>query len=456
MRDLAFLAFLAALLAMGLRRPFLFVLAYAYVDIVSPQHLSWSLLSSIPISMIVAACAVGGWLIADDKRGFGIAPRQWLMIVLLAYAGFTTFHADRPIEALEKWEWVWKAMFWAIFLPLTLRTRLRIEAYLLVMILSASAIIVVGGIKTVMSGGGYGALNLMVESNSGLFESSTISCVAIASIPIILWLARFGTIFPPDWRVRLYAAALVFSCLLIPVGTEARTGLVCIAVMAVLMLRDVRRRFLYVALAGFIAVAAVPFLPQSFTSRMGTISTYQADSSAGTRLAVWAWTWDYVKENPAGGGFDAYLQNRIAFNTVKSRTAGAVETIEARPQVDAGRAYHSAYFEMLGEQGFAGLILWLLIHVIGLVRMEVLRRRHARAAGEDAWIAPLATALQHAQIIYLIGALFIGIAWQPFVLMLLAVQIGFDRWVGRRMKAGPEASPLFIPVPPALPRFPAA
>ena len=37
MRDLAFVGFLATLLAMALKRPFLFVLAYAYVDIVAPQ-----------------------------------------------------------------------------------------------------------------------------------------------------------------------------------------------------------------------------------------------------------------------------------------------------------------------------------------------------------------------------------------------------------------------------------
>ena len=42
--------------------------------------------------------------------------------------------------------------------------------------------------------------------------------------------------YPRDWRVRVFAYNLVFACLLIPVGTEARTGLVCIAVLATLML----------------------------------------------------------------------------------------------------------------------------------------------------------------------------------------------------------------------------
>ena len=442
MRDLFFVGFLLALFGLGFKRPFLFVLAYAYVDTVAPQRLSYYLLSGGNIVLYGAVAAIGSWLLFDDKKGIRFSGRQWLMVALLAYCGWTTLYADMPVEALSKWDWVWKAMVFAIFLPLTLRTKLRIEAYLLFMILSASAIIIVGGIKTLLSGGGYGALNLMVDNNSGLYEGSTISTVAIALVPLILWAARYGTIFPTDWRVKLFAAGLVFACLLIPVGTEARTGLVCIAVLAVLMLRDVKRRFLYMGLIGAACLLAVPMLPSSFTDRMGTISTYQADSSASTRIAVWRWTWDYVQYNPWGGGFDAYRQNRIEVATVSEQGSGSVRSVEQRVHEDEARAYHSSYFEMLGEQGFPGLILFLLIHGLGLVRMEVLRRRWRGAQEEDRkWISPLATALQSFQIIYLVGSLFVGIAFQPFVWMALAVQIGFDSHVSRRCRPEPKRPP---------------
>jgi len=434
-RDLVFVGFIAALLALGLRRPFLFVLAYAYVDIVSPQQLSYYMLNSVPLSMIVASLAIAGWLIADDKRSFSVAPRQLLILILLIYCGFTTVYADFPLEAQGKWEWVWKSMIWALFLPLALRTRLRIEAYLLIMTLSAAAIIIVGGIKTAASGGGYGVLNLMVSNNSGLYESSTISTVAVALIPIILWLSRWGTIYPRDWRVRVFAYNLIFACLLIPVGTEARTGLVCIAVLAILMLRDVKRRIVYMGMIGLAGMAAIPMLPDSFTGRMETIQGYQADASATTRLAVWEWTWNYAKEHPLGGGFNAYLQNNLRVRTVSTTEAGPVQIVDADLMEDKGRAYHSSYFEMLGEQGFPGLILFLLIHGIGLIRMEVLRRRYFKAEADKGWIAPLATALQSAQIIYLIGSIFVGIAFQSFVYMLIAVQIGFDAYVGRKARA---------------------
>ncbi|HYJ52254.1 MAG TPA: putative O-glycosylation ligase, exosortase A system-associated [Allosphingosinicella sp.] len=442
MRDLAFVAFLMGLLTLGLKRPFLFTLAYIYVDTVSPQRLSYFLLNSIPLSMIVAVLAMGGWAMADRKDNVAFTARQGLMLLLLAYCAFTTLHADFPTDAAEKWDFAWKAVAFALFLPLTLRSRLRIEAVLLFLVLSVGSISIVGGIKTMLSGGGYGVLNLMVDNNSGLYESSTISTVAIGIIPIILWLVRFGTIFPRDWRVKLFAAGLIFSCLLIPIGTEARTGLVCIALLGLLLLRDMKRRILYLAGAALLALGSIPFLPASFTQRMDTIQNIQADQSAGTRLAVWAWTWDYAQSHPLGGGFGAYRSNHIQVQTVNTESAGDVQIVTAQTEADEARAYHSSYFEMLGEQGFPGLFLYLLIQAIGLARMEVLRRRYKRAEGGEAWISPLATALQHCQLIYLVGSLFVGIAFQSFGWLILAVQIGFDVHCGRRERQARKAAAL--------------
>ena len=433
MRDLVFVAFLLAFFGMGFRKPFIFVLVYAYIDIVSPQRLTYLLLNSVPISLIAVGLSVLGWLAMDDKKDVRVAPRQLMIVALLGYCFYTTLNADFKVEALDKWDWVWKALAFAAFLPLTLRTKLRIESLLLFMILSASSIIIVGGIKTLGSGGGYGELNLMVANNSGLYEGSTISTVAIAIIPLIVWFMRFGTIFPPDWKVKCFCLALIFACLLIPVGTSTRTGLLCIGLVALLMIRDAKRKVLYLTALGCLGLAAVPFLPSSFTERMGTIKTYKADASASTRLAVWQWTMDYAKAHPMGGGFEAYRQNKIRYEKVAVEGEGAgQQKIDRSLEVDSARAYHSAYFEMLGEQGYPGLALWLLINILGIFRMEVLRQRYRKPEPGQEWVAPLASALQTAHIVYMLGATFIAIAFQPFVYMLIGAQIGLDTYMARK------------------------
>lgn len=432
MLDLAFIAFIGVLLVLGLKRPFIWILAYLYVDIVAPQRISWGFFSVVPISLIMFVAAFGGWIAMDGKEGSRFTWRQGVILLLLIWCGITTATAVFPQEALVKWDWVWKALLFALFLPLALRTRLRLEAVVLFMVLSVSAIVINGGIKTIAGGGGYESLTLLVRENSGLYEGSIISCVAIAIVPLILWLVRHGTIFPGDWRVKAFAAALIFACCLMPVGTGARTGLVCLAALCILALRTVKRRVLYLGLMGAAGLLALPFLPQSFVQRMDTIENHQADQSASTRIAVWQWTWDYVKDNPLGGGFEVYRANRLTFDTVVAEEAGSTTIVRTQEVVDAGRAFHSSYFEMLGEQGWPGLILWLLLQVSGLWQMEVLRRRWKKRDGPDEqWQAPLANALQLAHVVYLVGSLFVGIAFQPFVLMIVGVQCGLWSYLKR-------------------------
>ena len=425
MLDLAITGFTLAFLALGLRRPFVWVLAYLYIDILTPQKISWSLLAALPISLIAFVLAFGGWLALDDKKDMRFTLRQVLIVALLAYCGITTTIAEFPVEAAEKWSWVWKALLFAIFLPLTLRTRLRFEAVVTVMVLTVGAILITGGMKTAAGGGGYGQLQTFVPDNSGIYEGSTLSTIAIAIIPLIWWAARFTTVFPRGKLVTLFAVALTFAAVLIPIGTQTRTGLLCIALLGVLSLRSVKRRFLYLGLAGVLVVAAIPFLPESYTKRMSTIENHQSDQSASTRVAVWMWTLEYVKDHPFGGGFDAYRGNRLLVPTVKAQGTENNVTLTTEYHVEEGRAYHSAYFEMLGEQGYPGFLLWAWIQLLGIWQMERLRRRWKdRKAEHEAWVAPLANALQLSQIVYFLGALFIGIAFQPVMFMIIGLQCG--------------------------------
>ena len=432
MLDLALTGFVFVLLGLGLRKPFLWVLAYLYIDILTPQRISWGLLASLPISLIAFVLAFAGWALLDDKRDSRFTLRQGLIVALLVYCGLTTLTADYPESAAEKWAWVWKALVFAIFLPLTLRTRLRIEAAALTIVLTVGAIVISGGIKTLGGGGGYGSLRLFVPDNAGIYEGSTLSTIAIATIPLIWWLARFGTLFKPGKLVTGFAVALTFAALLIPIGTQTRTGLLCIGLLGVLSLRAVKRRFLYLGLAGVVALAAIPFLPESYTQRMSTIENHQSDQSASTRVAVWEWTWDYAKHNPFGGGFDAYLGNNLRVETVKAVGTGNNVTYQTEYHIEKARAYHSAYVEMLGEQGYPGFLLWAWVQVLGIWQMERLRARWKDRTGPgENWQAPLANALQLAQLIYFVGALFIGIAFQPVMFMLIGLQCGLWSYLRR-------------------------
>jgi len=87
---------------------------------------------------------------------------------------------------------------------------------------------------------------------------------------------------------------------------------------------------------------------------------------------------------------------------------------------------------MLGEQGYPGLALWLWLQVLGVWQMERIRWRFAaRPDGRDSWQCSLATALQQGQVVYLVGAAFVGIAFQPFIFMLVGLQCALWSYVQR-------------------------
>jgi hypothetical protein len=95
---------------------------------------------------------------------------------------------------------------------------------------------------------------------------------------------------------------------------------------------------------------------------------------------------------------------------------------------------------MLGEQGWPGLFLWLWLQLLGVWQMERIRWRFRRTEeGTASWQWGLATALQQAQLTYLLGAAFVGIAYQPYIFMLIGLQCGLWSYVRRTAHEAPKA-----------------
>jgi len=118
MLGLVFLAFAGYILLLGVRRPFLWVLLYVYIDILAPQRIGYSIITDIPVSLIAFGAAFVGWLLLDRKEGGRFTLRQFLMLIFLCWCWYTLQGTPFPDSAYYKWDWVWKALLFAMFLPL--------------------------------------------------------------------------------------------------------------------------------------------------------------------------------------------------------------------------------------------------------------------------------------------------------------------------------------------------
>jgi probable O-glycosylation ligase (exosortase A-associated) len=423
-RDIVLVCFILAFFVAAFKRPYFLVLGYIWVDFLQPQKLTYWFLNGAPLALVMAAGAFIYYLMFDQKQRLRLSTVQVLIIIFAFYATVSTFTwAVLFDHAYEKWDWVWKGFLFAVFLPFVLSTRRRVEAALFTMTLSLAAITISGGIKTLLGSGGYGNVSFLVVSNTGLFEGSTLATVSLAFIPVTLWLYRNNSIMKKSMLTLLATAGIIFSMTLVTVGAEARTGLIAGAVLALLLWLGAKRKLLLGAAMVAAVIASIPLLPQSFKDRMSTVKTYDEDVSASTRLAVWAWTIDYVKEHPLGGGFGVYRINSFNVEVKKREGEEGNQDVSTTYIKKNARAFHNSFFEVLGEMGYPGIILYLSILVLGIRTAWSLRGVTTGDPSHDGWYRDLGKMLSISMITYFVGAMFVGIAFQPFYYYLLAVAI---------------------------------
>ena len=139
------------------------------------------------------------------------------------------------------------------------------------------------------------------------------------------------------------------------VGTAARAGLVALAAFLTVGITGWTTKIKLTAAALVISAIAYPYLPEAWLERMGTIKGYETDSSAMGRLRVWTWTANFAATHPLGG---------VSMPTSRTRSQGNLMVPGKQ------RRFTVIYFELLGEQGYIGLSIYLLFALSTLVGLS--------------------------------------------------------------------------------------
>lgn len=422
MRDIFIFFCLIGLVAVAIWRPWFMTFTYLYCDLIQPQRLSYYLFQGVPLSMILAILSVLLFL-ADRKKNLRVNAVQALMALFVVWFTFTSTQAIiNDAQVWFKWDSAWKAVvFGGLFLPLVLSTRRRVEAAVCLFVLCVGLVTVSGAMKTLAGGGGYGDLKMIVDVNKGLYESSTIGAVGTAIIPMILYLYKHFALLGRNIWTKLAAAGLVASSVLIVIGTEARTGLVCLVALAGMYFVKARRKLVFAAAGAAVLAVSVPLLPDSFIDRMATILKPSEEVSAATRESVWGWAFDFSKKHPLGGGFRVNRLTAINVQLPVKTPDGQIKGYKSVPQL--ARAFHSSYVEVLAEQGYPGLLLYVGIIGGTLLQLGAMMRRYAKAGADEIWKHDLAQALFRALAVYAVGGLFVGLSTQTTLYMLVAISL---------------------------------
>ncbi len=408
-------------LCVGIGVPFVLTLGYVWVDAFKPQYVAYYVLNQIPVAMIMGAAAIGSYLLMDRRHPPRVNTIWMLQIAITFWCAISMIWAVSPAFAWEKWDWAIKTLLFSCFLPLVIRSKVQIEAFLLTYLLSLAANIIPFGAKTIMGGGGYGKNFGLVSGNAGLAEGGLLSTACIMVIPLALHFARHNDLLPkwrfaplPFWGIAALALATA-------IGTHQRSALIGLVAMGVFLALGSRHKLLYLMMGGIVAGILSVATTDQWADRISSISEYKSESSALTRILVWKWTLEFVTSHPLGGGFNSYVINQIVFPGDANNPGGSIQN---------GRAFHSIYFEMLGEQGWPGLFMFFGMTGITMWTLFRISRRTARIP-ELEWCSSLAVALQAGLIAFLTAGAFVGIVFQPMFWYFVAATVSLRAYLQR-------------------------
>ena len=403
---------------LGASAPFVAALGYVWTDTFYPQYLS-TLVALIPSSMVMGAAAVGLYVVIDRRAPPRLTAQTVLTLCFGLWCTATLLWAEAPDLAWLKWDWAFKTVMFSSILPLVIRSRVQIEAFIQVYMAALMIHILPVGTKTLLSGSSYGRALGIIRADMGLNETSTLSAVSVAIIPLLVYASRYSILIGfRQVRILGYFALVGFACFA-ALGTYARTAIFGFAVVGIHLFLESRRKGLFIFGAVAVVSVVLGYTASSWTDRIATTADYASEGSALGRLLVWQWTIGYVMTHPFGGGFTNFVINSITF----VGDDGSMNVVR-------GKAYHNIYFEILGEHGFPGLIIFLSIVFLS-VRSALRTIRQTKGVEHLIWLHRLTRASLASLLTVLVCGSFIGVAFQSFLWYFLMLPLCLSQYLAR-------------------------
>jgi len=406
-------------------RPDIGILVYAWIGLMNPHRLSWRL-ENAPVGLAVALATLLGTFLKGEIRNIPMRITTALLLLWVGYTTVTTMNAVSH-DAWIEWNRFSRIILMCFVAMMLLQDRRRLERFVWVCMASVAFYGVKGGIFSILHRGEY---RVWGPSGSFIEGNNELALAELMILPLMLYFMRQVT---KTWHKWAYGVAVGLTILSI-LFSYSRGAIVAFAGLAAILMARSRYRvqaFLVVVILGGLLAA---FVPVEWKDRMFSIRDYQADTSAMGRINAWHFAYNLAKDRLFGGGFRTFTPELFA--------------VYAPNPTDIHDA-HSIYFEVMAEQGFPGLMIFLGILGGTLWRLERLRKWFPKDP-ERRWIRDLAEMLQYSIVAYMLGGAFLGLAYFDlfYYLVISAILLEFiaqREAAVERVRAKSAARPVAAP-----------
>lgn len=413
MRDVLviMLVFLGA--ALALKRPSIGILFWTWVSIMNPHRLAWTFAEDFPVAAVIGGATLIGLFITKEKKNYFITPPSAALMLFMLWIIITypfSINVDGSTDMLMR---VLKIDFMVLIALIVIHSKQQILYLVWAIIISLGFYGIKGGIFTLLTGGHY---RVWGPEASFIAGNNEIALALIICIPLMYFMLELSH---KRWLRIAWLGAMSLTAIA-AIGTQSRGAFLAItAMLALLWLRGRQKLMIGILLIGG-AILILNFMPEKWHLRMDTIENYRHDASAIGRLNAWKMTWNLANDKLFGGGFDIYTLKEYA---------------RYLPHVKIDRALvaHSIYFQVLGEHGFVGLALFLIMWALTW-RWAGWLRRNAGHSEETRWASILGSMCQVSMIGYAVGGAFLSLAYFDLPYDILVLVVVARRWVEAKQK----------------------
>lgn len=409
MRDL----FLVASVFLGLiatfRWPFAGVLLWTWFTCMDPHEEAFGFAQSFQFNLIIVVVTLLAWLISREPKQLPLKLPVVMLALFFVWMTLNSFFAVDPNWSWPLWDRTWRIIILGIFVIMTATNKVRMHAIVWMVVLSLLFYGVKGGLYTVLTGGGGHVLG---PDGTIIGDNNHLAVALAMMLPMANYLRRHTA----DRRISVaLLAGMALSAIAI-VGTYSRGGFVTLLGLAAVAWLRAKSRLVYPIAAAVVIVPVMMMMPQSYDQRMATIKTAQSDESFHGRLVAWQVAFDYATDHfPIGDGFSGAELPQV-FN-------------HYFPKEDT-HAAHSVFFQVLGDLGFMGLAIYLVILVTTVINCSRIKAL-ARGKPEFEWAYDMADMMQLSLFAFCLGGAALSLAYYDVFFLWVGLSTALRIYVVR-------------------------
>jgi len=356
----------------------------------------------------------------------------WFALSYIHAQGVPLFAANMPDAAYEM-SHVSKIFLFTFVMIMLVTTKERIRGVILMTAGSLGLLAVKGALFGLRTDGGS---RVWGPPDSFLADNNAFGLALNMCLPLLFFLAR-----EEKNRWMRLALRITFGCtVLVVLLTYSRGALLGLGVVMASIILRTRHKLLAICLAGVTAAFVLAAAPDAWMHRMSGFMKGDLDASAEQRLVSWGTSWRFSHDYPITGGSFDVLPNVDVFQRYEPRPL---------PLGFLSSGPHSIYFQLLADQGYVGLGIFLSL--IGSCFWTLWRvKRGARLIPSAAYLASYADMIQISILGFMVSGAFLGFVYLDVIYEMIGAAVVLKMLFRQEVAAALSEEEL-LPVAQAVP-----